>query len=112
MAFVPHVARLNVGADHRRVLPVSALLGAVFLQLVDLAARMLGQPAELPLSIVTAVCGVPFFLWLPRRRSPNPTRSGWRGERRRFWGAASYTLLVWGTPRSLSTRGCRGASPA
>jgi len=65
---VPHAARLLVGADHRRVLPVSALLGAVFLQLVDVAARTIAAPQELALSIVTAVFGVPFFLWLLRRR--------------------------------------------
>jgi iron complex transport system permease protein len=65
---VPHTARLLVGADHRRVLPVSALLGAVFLQLVDVAARTIAAPQELALSIVTAVFGVPFFLWLLRRR--------------------------------------------
>ncbi|MEV4805551.1 iron ABC transporter permease [Nonomuraea sp. NPDC049421] len=66
---VPHAARLLVGADHRRVLPVTALLGAVFLQLVDVAARTVNAPQELALSIVTALFGVPFFLWLLRRRS-------------------------------------------
>jgi iron complex transport system permease protein len=66
---VPHIARLLVGSDHRRVLPVTALAGAAFLLLVDLAARTLNQPQELGLSIVTAIFGVPFFLWLLRRRS-------------------------------------------
>ncbi|WP_329430483.1 iron ABC transporter permease [Streptosporangium sp. NBC_01495] len=66
---VPHAARLMVGADHRRVLPVTALLGAVFLQLVDIAARTVNAPQELALSIVTALFGVPCFLWLLRRRS-------------------------------------------
>lgn len=66
---VPHAARLLVGSDHRRMLPVAALLGAVFLQLVDIAARTLDAPQELPLSIVTALLGVPFFLWLLRRRT-------------------------------------------
>lgn len=66
---VPHAARLLVGADHRRVLPVTALLGAAFLQLVDVAARTVNAPQELALSIVTALLGVPFFLWLLRRRS-------------------------------------------
>ncbi|TDB76947.1 iron ABC transporter permease [Micromonospora sp. KC723] len=65
---VPHTARLLVGADHRRLLPVSAVLGAGFLQAVDIAARLLDAPQELPLSVVTAVFGVPFFLWLLRRR--------------------------------------------
>ncbi|GIH23513.1 ABC transporter permease [Acrocarpospora phusangensis] len=66
---VPHAARLLAGADHRRVLPVTALLGAAFLQLVDIAARTVNAPQELALSIVTAVFGVPFFLWLLRRRA-------------------------------------------
>ncbi|MGH3753415.1 MAG: FecCD family ABC transporter permease [Pseudonocardiaceae bacterium] len=66
---VPHVARLLVGSDHRRVLPVTALAGAAFLLLADLAARTLAEPQELGLSIVTALAGVPFFLWLLRRRS-------------------------------------------
>lgn len=65
---VPHMVRLVVGADHRRVLPAAVLTGAVFMVLVDLAARTVNQPAELPLSIVTALVGVPFFLWLLRRR--------------------------------------------
>lgn len=64
---VPHVARLIV-ADHRRVLPISALLGAFFLVLADLVDRTLNAPNELPLTIVTAFVGVPFFLWLLRRR--------------------------------------------
>ncbi|MGC5015840.1 FecCD family ABC transporter permease [Streptosporangium sp. DT93] len=66
---VPHAARLLAGADHRRVLPVTALLGAVFLQLADIAARTVNAPQELALSIVTALFGVPCFLWLLRRRS-------------------------------------------
>ncbi len=65
---VPHFARLVVGSHHRRVLPIAALTGATFLVLVDLAARAARPPTELPLSIVTAVVGVPFFLWLLRRR--------------------------------------------
>lgn len=60
---------LLVGSDHRRVLPVTALAGAAFLLLVDIAARTLDEPQELPLSIVTALFGGPFFLWLLRRRS-------------------------------------------
>lgn len=64
---VPHVARLLVGSDHRRMLPVTVLLGAVFLVLADTAARTLASPLELPLSVVTAAIGGPFFLWLMRR---------------------------------------------
>jgi iron complex transport system permease protein len=65
---IPHIARLLVGADHRRVLPVAALMGASYLVWVDLAARTLEKPAELPIGIFTALLGAPFFLWLMRRR--------------------------------------------
>lgn len=63
---VPHAVRMVVGADHRRLLPTVALAGAAFMQVVDLAARTADQPQELPLSIVTAAVGVPFFIWLLR----------------------------------------------
>ncbi len=65
---IPHLCRLLVGSDHRRLLPVAALTGAAFLVLVDFAARLVLAPTELPLSIVTALFGVPFFIWLLRRR--------------------------------------------
>jgi iron complex transport system permease protein len=65
---IPHITRLLVGADHRRVLPVAALMGGSYLVLVDLAARTLEKPAELPIGIFTALLGAPFFLWLMRRR--------------------------------------------
>jgi len=64
---VPHAARLLVGADHRRLLPLSALGGAGFLMLADLLARTIVAPEELPLGVVTAFAGVPFFLYLLRR---------------------------------------------
>ena len=60
---VPHVARLLVGPDFRRLLPASLLLGAGYLAAVDLAARTLA-PVEVPLGILTALVGAPFFLWL------------------------------------------------
>lgn len=65
---VPHAVRLVVGADHRTLLPLSALTGAVFLVAVDLAARTVGSPNEYPLTIFTALVGGPFFLWLMRTR--------------------------------------------
>jgi iron complex transport system permease protein len=65
---VPHVCRLVVGADHRRLIPVATLGGAIFLVLVDIVARTAAAPQELPIGIVTAVVGAPFFLWLLRRR--------------------------------------------
>lgn len=64
---VPHAARLLVGPDHRRLLPLAALGGAGFLMLADLIARTVIAPEELPLGVVTSVVGVPFFLYLLRR---------------------------------------------
>ncbi len=64
---VPHLIRLAAGADHRIVLPGAALLGAALTVLADLGARSLAAPAELPLGVLTALLGAPFFLWLLRR---------------------------------------------
>jgi iron complex transport system permease protein len=61
---VPHLVRLLVGVDHRIVLPVSALFGASFLVFCDLLARTLMAPVEIPVGVVTAIIGGPFFLWL------------------------------------------------
>ena len=61
---VPHLVRLLVGADHRVVLPASALFGASFLIACDLIARIAFAPTELPVGVVTALIGGPFFLWL------------------------------------------------
>ena len=66
---VPHLVRLIVGADHRLVLPASALFGAAFLIGCDLIARTAFAPLELPVGIVTAIIGGPFFLWLLFRRA-------------------------------------------
>lgn len=60
----PHALRLVVGPDHRALLPASALGGAIFLALADTAARTLLAPVELPVGILTALCGAPFFLYL------------------------------------------------
>lgn len=64
---VPHATRLLVGTDHRRLLPAGILLGAGFLVLVDLVARTIASPVEFPLTIFTALVGVPFFLFLMLR---------------------------------------------
>ncbi|MZE56890.1 iron chelate uptake ABC transporter family permease subunit [Streptomyces sp. SID5770] len=64
----PHAARFAVGAPHRRLLPVAALGGAVALVLADLGARTLIAPQDLPVGVLTALVGGPFFLWLMRRR--------------------------------------------
>lgn len=72
MAFIglviPHVARMCVGADYRLIVPVSAGLGAIYLLLVDIAARMVLAPVEISTGIVTALLGAPFFVWLVRAR--------------------------------------------
>jgi iron complex transport system permease protein len=66
---MPHIVRLLVGADHRRALLAAALLGASFLIACDIAARTLAAPEELPVGVLTALVGGPFFLWLMRRKA-------------------------------------------
>jgi iron complex transport system permease protein len=65
----PHVVRRIWGADHRFLMPMSVLVGAGFLSLADLGARTLVSPAELPVGIITAFAGAPFFLFLLTRHS-------------------------------------------
>ncbi|EFL19046.1 predicted protein [Streptomyces sp. C] len=60
---------MAVGAGHRALLPVAALAGAVFLVLADLVARTAAAPEEVPVGVVTALVGGPFFLWMLRRTS-------------------------------------------
>jgi iron complex transport system permease protein len=64
---IPHLVRLLVGADHRIVLPASTFVGGAFLVGCDVAARTLLAPIELPVGIITALIGGPFFLWLLMR---------------------------------------------
>ena len=64
---VPHVARLLLGPDHVRLLPVTALAGAIFLVVADTLARTLFAPSEIPVGILMVFLGGPFFLWLLRR---------------------------------------------
>jgi ABC-type Fe3+-siderophore transport system permease subunit len=66
---VPHLVRLLVGADHRLVLPASALFGAAFLVACDVVARTALSPLELPVGVITALIGGPFFLWLLIKQS-------------------------------------------
>ncbi|WP_422372137.1 FecCD family ABC transporter permease [Hoeflea sp.] len=61
---IPHLLRLTIGPDHRYLLICSALLGASFLTLADAVSRTVVAPAELPIGIVTAAIGAPFFLWI------------------------------------------------
>ncbi|MEM9475309.1 MAG: iron ABC transporter permease [Pseudomonadota bacterium] len=65
---VPHIVRLLVGGDYRRVLPMSALIGAVFLLWADIAARTVMAPEDMPIGIVTGLVGGVFFVWLLGRR--------------------------------------------
>jgi iron complex transport system permease protein len=65
---VPHLVRLVVGADHRLVLPASTFFGAAFLVVCDVVARTALAPMELPVGVITALIGGPFFLWLLLRR--------------------------------------------
>lgn len=64
---VPHAIRLLVGPDHRALLPLSFLAGGTFLTLADLVARLAVAPTEIPIGVITAFVGVPFFLLLLRR---------------------------------------------
>lgn len=61
---IPHLVRLLVGPDHRTLIPLSALAGAILLVAADALARVSVAPAELPVGVVTAILGAPFFLWL------------------------------------------------
>jgi len=65
---IPHAVRLIWGADHRFLLPLSVLIGAIFLILADLIARTALAPTEIPIGVITALTGAPFFLYLLRRR--------------------------------------------
>lgn len=66
---VPHMTRLLVGSDHKRVLIVSALLGGILVVWTDVAARMVIAPQELPIGLLTSLIGGPFFIWLLKKRS-------------------------------------------
>lgn len=65
---IPHIIRFLVGSDHRILIPCSALGGAIFLVLADTIARTVLSPTEIPVGVITALCGAPFFLYLLRSR--------------------------------------------
>lgn len=69
---VPHLVRMIFGANHRIILPVSIIVGALLLTLADLFARVVIVPAELPIGIVTSLIGGPFFFWLLLRARTIP----------------------------------------
>jgi iron complex transport system permease protein len=72
---IPHIMRMVGGPSHRLLLPASALAGAVILVGADLAARTIAQPSEVPLGVLTALIGAPFFLWQLRRTRAQ--QGGW-----------------------------------
>ena len=61
---IPHMMRIIVGPDHRILIPISGLAGGIFLVWADTAARTLISPTEIPVGIITALCGAPFFIYL------------------------------------------------
>ena len=65
---IPHIVRILVGPDHRILLPTSALVGGIFLVWADTLARTIIAPTEIPVGIITALFGAPFFIYLLRRR--------------------------------------------
>ena len=66
---VPHIVRRFVGADYRAVIPASLVAGSAFMLLADAAARTLIAPSEVPIGIIFAIVGVPFFIWCARREA-------------------------------------------
>lgn len=66
---IPHIMRMLLGSDHRLLLPASLLFGASFLVLADTIARTIIAPTELPVGVITAMCGAPYFIYLLRRRA-------------------------------------------
>ena len=70
---VPHVMRLSIGPDHRLLIPCSALSGALLLLIADWLARLLAAPVEIPIGIVTALVGAPFFIFLLIQQKYNET---------------------------------------
>lgn len=66
---VPHMTRLLIGSDHKRVLPVSALLGGILVVWTDVVARLVIAPEELPIGILTAIIGGPVFIWLLKKNT-------------------------------------------
>ncbi|MER2037276.1 MAG: iron ABC transporter permease [Solibacillus sp.] len=65
---VPHIVRMLVGSNYKVVLPFSAILGAIFIVWADMGARVAIAPEEMPIGILTALCGGPFFIWMLRRQ--------------------------------------------
>ena len=65
---IPHIARFLSGSDYRWIIPVSGVLGGMFLALCDILARFVNDPFETPVGVITSLIGVPFFLYLIKTR--------------------------------------------
>jgi len=65
---IPHIARFFVGSDYARIVPITGLLGGVGLAFADVASRFLNYPFETPIGVITSIIGVPFFLYLARKK--------------------------------------------
>ncbi len=68
---VPHIARMTIGPDHRRLIPLAAIFGGAFLMIADTFARTVMAPIELPVGIITALAGGPYFIYLLRNKTKN-----------------------------------------
>lgn len=66
---IPHIVRMIIGADHRRLFPVSYIVGCLFIVWMDILARFVMAPQEVPIGIFTALCGGPLFIWLLYRQA-------------------------------------------
>lgn len=66
---IPHIVRSFVGTDHKKLIPISALVGAIFLVWTDVLARLLITNSEMPIGIITSLLGAPFFIWLLIKKS-------------------------------------------
>jgi iron complex transport system permease protein len=70
---IPHMMRILVGPDHRILVPSSVLMGAMFMVAADTFSRMIVQPTEIPVGIITALIGAPFFIYLLVRKKKGVT---------------------------------------
>jgi iron complex transport system permease protein len=66
---IPHCVKLVCGSDNRRVMPYGFLSGATFMVICDTIARTIAAPSEIPVGVITSICGVPFFIWLVMRNN-------------------------------------------
>ncbi|MNP60478.1 putative siderophore transport system permease protein YfiZ precursor [compost metagenome] len=64
---IPHIVRYLVGSDYRWVIPYAAVLGAILLVIADVGSRYIAMPKEVPVGVMTAILGVPFFVYIARK---------------------------------------------